>query len=222
MTTRIAGILMIVTAAVWQATGGGAHAQRTLAATAPAAPVQAPAGTVRYAIDPQASAASYHVGETFFEGNRFNLAVGVTHGIQGDVAVDRVHPDQSRIGTITVNVNQLTSDNGRRDNAIRQRWLESDKYPTAVFTATSIEGLPKTYAGGQTVNVRIAGTLRVHDVTKPVVFTGTLRLNGITLTGALQTTVMMTDFGFDPPSLAVLKAENKAVLELQFTARPAL
>jgi len=160
------------------------------------------------------------VGETFFRDNRFKVAVGTTHSIQGDMYVDRAHPDQSRVGTITVNVDELISDSRHRDNAIRSRWLESDRYPSAVFTPTSIEVLPKTYVAGQTVHVRIAGTLTVHDVTKPEVFTGTLQLNGDTLTGDVSTTVQMTDFGFNPPSIMMLQTENKAMLDFQFTAHP--
>jgi len=138
----------------------------------------------------------------------------------GDVYVDRAHPDQSRIGPITINVNQLTSDSRHRDEAIRGQWLESDKYPTAVFTPTAIEGLPKTYVAGQTAHVRITGNLTVHGVTKPAVFTGTLKLSGDTLTGAMESTVMMRDFGFDPPSIMMLRTEDKATLDFQFTAHP--
>ena len=42
------------------------------------------------------------------------------------------------------------------------------------------------------------------------------------LTGTVQATILMTDFGFDPPSiLGLLKAENQVQLELQFTAKRA-
>lgn len=216
-----AGLTLVAAAAIWQLTAGGGPAARTFAATAPQSqPVQVPAAAHRFAIDPQASEASYHVGETFFRDNQFVVAVGVTHGIQGDVFVDRAHPDQSRIGPITVNVNQLTSDSRRRDSAIRTRWLESDRYPTAVFTATAIEGLPKTYTAGQTLHVRITGNLTVHNVTKPTVFTGTVTLAGDTLTGSMETTVLMRDFGFDPPRIMMLATEDKATLDFQFTAHP--
>lgn len=215
-----AGIVLVAAAAVWQVTGA-APVRSIPAAAAPSTPVaEAPGAAQRFVIDPQASAASYHVGETFFRDNQFKVAVGVTHGIQGDVYVDRAHPDASRIGPISINVNQLTSDNRHRDDAIRGRWLESDKYPTAVFTPTSIEGLPKTYVAGQTVHVRITGNLTVHDVTRPTVFTGTLKLAGDTLIGALESTVLMRDFGFDPPSIMMLRTEDKATLDFQFTAHP--
>jgi len=215
-----AGAAAIIAVAA-QLMAGIAPVAHTFAAAAPATPIRPPQGAEIFAIDPQASAAAYHVGETFFRDNRFKVAVGTTHGIQGDVYVNRAYPDQSRLGAITVNVNELTSDSRHRDNAIRSRWLESDRYPTAVFTPVSIDGLPKIYAAGQTVRVKIAGNLTVHDVTKPEVFTGTLQLNGDTLTGDVSTTVQMTDFGFNPPSIMMLQTENKATLDFQFTAHPA-
>src|SRR5579864_7356798 len=215
-----AGVALVAAAAVWQITAVGTAVPQTLAAAAPATPIQVPAAGQRFVIDPRASEASYHVGETFFRDNQFKVAVGVTHGIQGDIYVDRARPDQSRIGPITIDVNQLTSDSRHRDDAIRGRWLESDKYPTAVFTATSIEGLPKAYVAGETLHVRIIGTLTVHNVTKPTVFTGTLKLSGDTLTGAMESTVLMRDFGFDPPSIMMLQTEDKATLDFQFTAHP--
>ena len=187
-------------------------------AAAPAAPVGQPE---RFAIVPEESQVSYHVGETFFnEDNRFYIAVGVTHGVQGEIFIDRAHPRQSRVGTITVDISQFTSDSGRRDRAIRRRWLESARYPTATFTPTAIEGLPDAIVEGQEIPVRISGNLRVRDVTRPVTFSGPLKLQGATLTGDVHTTIQMTDFGFDPPSiLGFLKAENQASLDFQFTAR---
>lgn len=220
MAAVVAATALVAAAAVWQMTAGTGPVARPVAAAAPAAPAQMPATAQRFVIDPQASEASYHVGETFFRDNTFKVAVGVTHGIQGDVYVDRAHPDQSRIGTITINVNEFTSDSRHRDNAIRTNWLESNKYPTATFTPTSIEGLPKTYAAGQTIPVKITGNLTVHNVTKPTTFTGMLKLSGETLTGTMQSTVLMKDFGFDPPSIMMLQTQDKADLEFQFTAHP--
>jgi polyisoprenoid-binding protein YceI len=178
-------------------------------------------GAERYVIDASASQALYRVAETFIDrNNQFNVAIGTTHGIQGTILIDRAHPRQSRVGPITVDISQLTSNSRRRDNAIRQQWLESNKYPAAVFTPTSIQGLPDTYLDGRDVPIQIAGDLQVRNVTKPVTFAGTVRLESDTLIGHATAAILMTDFGFDPPSiLGVLKAENQAQLELQLTAR---
>lgn len=191
------------------------------AAALAAAPVASVAGAERFAIVPEESQVSYRVGETFFnEDNRFYVAVGVTHGVAGEIFVDRAHPRQSRVGTITVDISQFTSDSARRDRAIRRRWLESSRYPTATFTPVAIEGLPDAIVEGQEIPVRISGNLQVRDVTRPVMFSGPLKLQGATLTGTVRATIQMKDFGFDPPSiLGFLKAENQATLDFQFTAR---
>jgi len=212
---RGVGLLAAALLAAWIPSGGALAA----------APVPAPAaaGIERFVIDATASQALYRVGETFFNrNNQFKVAVGTTHDIQGQILVDRAHPSQSRIGPITVNISQLTSDSRHRDREIQTRWLDSAQYPTAVFTPNSIDGLPGTLAEGRAIPVRIAGTLEVHDVTKPVTFTGTVTLNGPTLTGDATTNVLITDFGFDPPSLmGILQAQNQVELEIQFTAQRA-
>jgi polyisoprenoid-binding protein YceI len=210
--TMRTGTPLVLAALIATLVGGADYAA---AAATPAA-----VDASRFAIVPTASTVTYRVGETFVTGNQFTTAVGTTRAIQGDIFVDRAHPSNSRIGTITIDISTFQSDRARRDRAIREGWLESSKFPTATFTPTSIQGLPPTYTDGQAMPVHIAGNLHVRDVTKPVVFTGAVRLAGDTLTGSFQTMVLMTDFGFEPPSIVgLLKAENRVQLELQFTAQ---
>jgi polyisoprenoid-binding protein YceI len=190
-------------------------------AAAPAAPGPEPAGLERYVIVPPESQVIYRVGEVFFEeGGRFNVAVGTTNAVQGEVFVDRAHPRRSRVGTITVDISQFRSDSSRRDNAIRARWLESKRYPTAVFTPTALRGMPEVYTPSRDMPVEITGNLTIREVTKPATFAAKLRLDGTVLTGIATTTILMTDFGFVPPAiLGVLKAENEVKLEFRFLAR---
>jgi len=197
------------------ATGSGAFA-------APAS-TPAPAGLERYVIDPAASQVSYRVGEVFIdEGNLFHVAVGTTHAIQGEILLDRADPRRSRVGTITVDISQLKSDRSGRDRRIRSGWLESERFPTAVFTPTQIQGLPDTYTPGREITIQIIGDLKIREVTRATTFVAKVRFDGATITGDATTAIHMTDFGFDPPSiLGVLKAENEARLELQFLARHA-
>ena len=183
----------------------------------PGAPV-AP-GAERFVIDPAVSTVAYRVGETALSQNRFHTATGVTNAIQGNVDVDLTHPQMARIGMVTVDLSQLRSDSARRDSALRTRWLESAKYPTAAFTPIAIEGLPDTYTDGRVVPVRVTGFLTVHTVRQPVTFAGTVAVEGATLTSALSTTVRMTDFGFEPPSLlGVFRVDDDVVVDVHITA----
>jgi hypothetical protein len=63
--------------------------------------------------------------------------------------------------------------------------------------------------------------LKVRDVTRLTKFQTTLTLSGTTLSGLAATKFLMTDFGFQPPSiLGILRAENEVNVELRFIARP--
>jgi polyisoprenoid-binding protein YceI len=207
--------LFSITLAVWMAPA--ARLTAAGAATPPAA-----TGGQRFSIVPGESSVTYRVNETFInEGNRLSTAVGVTTAVRGEVVVDRQRPANSRIGKVTIDISQFKSDSARRDNAIRDRWLESSRFPNAEFTPTSIQGLPEAYQDGREVAVQIVGTLRIRDVTRPTTFASTIKLDGTTLTVTGTTNIKMTDFGFNPPSIfGVLRAENDAKLEFKFIARP--
>ena len=183
---------------------------------------QAPpaAATERYVVVPEESPALYRVGEMVLRFNRPDVAVGVTQAISGEIFLDRQRPSNTRLGVFTVDISQLRSDEPRRDQAIRERWLESARYPHATFKPTSIEGLPERLREGARVSVVLRGELTIRDVTRPVTFQGSFELAGDTLRGTAHTTIRMTNFGFEPPSiLGVLRANDEVEVELAIVAR---
>lgn len=195
----------------------------TAAPAATAEPAAQPGGTddVRtFRIIPEQSSVSYSVGEVFFnENNRFNLAVGTTQEVNGEVSVNMTHPEQSSVGTITVDISAFKSDSSRRDNAIRSRWLQSSTYPLATFVPTQVRGLRADVRAGETVNLQITGDLTVREVTRPVTFDVQVQLENDVLQGTATTEVLMTDFGFSPPDIAgMLRAEDKVKIDFTFTA----
>jgi len=166
---------------------------------------------------------TYRVDETLFrEGNRIQTAVGTTSAVRGEVIVNRARPAESRIGPVTVDISQFKSDSERRDNAIRERWLESARYPNAEFHPVAFSGLPARYTHGQEISFKVTGDLKIRDVVRRTTLDVRMRLNGNTLRGTAAGKILMTDFGFDPPSiLGILRAENTVEIELRFVARPA-
>jgi polyisoprenoid-binding protein YceI len=201
------------------------------AATETAQPQTAPEATattasaantaIIYRIDAGQSEARYEVGETFFQGNRFNLAIGRTKGLAGEVLVDFANPANSQVGTIVIDVNQLTSDEGRRDNYIRNNALQSSQYPQASFTPTQIEGLPAGVQPGDQITFRVTGDLTVKQTTRPVTFDVTLTADQDKLTGTASTEILLSDFDAGPIQLAMLQTEDKAKLVFDFVALPA-
>jgi len=190
------------------------------ASTEPVAPVAG--GAVVYKLVTGESTASYEVGETFFnENNRFNLAIGVTSEVNGEVQIDLANPQNSQLGPITVDISQLQSDSRRRDGRIREQWLESSRYPIATFTPTSLEGLPSSYTEGQPINFKVTGDLTVREATQPVTFDVTATIQGGALIGSASTTILMSAFGVGPIEIAgMLGTEDEVKLTINFVARP--
>ncbi len=182
----------------------------------------APAGdVVVFEIVPSESTASYEVGEIFLnQNNRFNSAVGVTQEVSGTVTVDLTDPRNSAISAISIDISQLRSDEPRRDARIQSEWLESSRFPFATLEPTALEGLPETYTPGETLSFRVFADLTVRDVTAPTTWDVTASVEGDTLRGTAATTILMTDFGFQPPTIAgILTVDNDVVLTFDFVAR---
>lgn len=173
-----------------------------------------------FTIIPRESTVTYEVGEVFLnQGNAFNLAVGVTPAVSGEILVDRENPQNSSVGVVTVDISQFTSDSQRRDNAIRERFLQSAQFPNAVFNPTGIQGLPGSYQEGEQISFQVTGDLTVRDVTRPVTFDVTLVGEGDMMTGEATTMILMSDFGFGPISIAgILNTEDEVNVKFEFVA----
>lgn len=179
------------------------------------------ADSVLYRIDTARSQVRYEVNETLFnENNRLNTAIGRTHAIAGDVLVDFTQPASSQIGEIVIDISQFTSDESRRDNFIRRSWLESARYPQAIFVPTSIDGLPAQVNVGDQVSFNVSGNLTVKQTTLPITWNMTLRVEDDQLIGSATTQILMSDFGVGPIELPILATEDEVQLIFDFVATP--
>lgn len=192
------------------------------AETQPPATEPVAADTLTFKIVPGESTVTYEVGETFInQNNRFNLAVGVTTDVNGEIFANLSDPPASTMGPVQVDISKFRSDSSRRDGVIRNQWLESSRYPIANFQPTRFEGLPAGYQDGSPYAFRVTGDLTVRDVTREVSFDVTAQLDGETLTGTATTTILMSDFSVGPISIiGILNTEDAVKLIFDFVARP--
>lgn len=186
-------------------------------------------GVHTFQIVPEESEARYEADEEFFGGASSAInklaglveAIGRTRTINGEFQL-AISGDQVELtgGSITVDLTTLASDDSRRDKRIRKQYLESNKFPMAEFVPTGIENFPAGAAEGQDVAFQLLGDLTVRDITQPVTFDVVANLQKNTLTGTAQTTLRMTDFGFEPPNIAnILKVADEFAIVVDFTAR---
>lgn len=216
--------------------------QEPTATPAPAEEQTAPASTVEesadsgeigglhtYVITPGESTASYIVAEEFFGGalDKYGIqaglvdTIGSTQEVEGELQLN-FDDLSSPLGTnqFTVNLASLTSDQPLRDRWIRNNGPEFEKFPTAEFTATTIEDAPDTYTEGDEVQFKLVGDLTIREVTQPATFDVTAKLEGDTITGVATAQLRMTDFGVDPPNFAnTLTVADEFEVKVEFTAQ---
>ncbi len=99
----------------------------------------------------------------------------------------------------------------QRDFFVRRIYLETDRYPNAIFEADSVI-LPAGITSGPKSLV-VAGMLTVHGVTKPVTTQLEVQANGSEIEAAGSITVDMRDFNIEVPDISFTKAEPGVVIE---------
>jgi len=119
--------------------------------------------------------------------------------------------------TVTANLAALKSDKDLRDNALKSRGLETDKFPTAKFVASGPVTLPSAPAKGATVKVEVPGSLTLHGVTKDVTVPIEARWDGKTVQVVVkQLNINLPDYSITPPTGGpVAEVDDHGDLELQ-------
>jgi polyisoprenoid-binding protein YceI len=146
--------------------------------------------------DDGSSYVGYRVKEQLTFLSSPNEAVGRSKAVTGTMQVAGNTVEQVKI---EADLTQLTSDESRRDNAIRQRGLESEQYPTATLELTEPIRLESAPVEGQEVRGEGEAQLTVHGVTREVELSVEGRWSGETIQVVGQLPVKMTDYQIEPP-----------------------
>ncbi len=188
-------------------------------AAANVCPTSTANGLHAFTIVSKQSQASYKVTEKFLSRPLPNTAIGATNAVQGGFLLqENSQPTISSL-KITVNLETLTSDSARRDDAIRNQWLESSTYPTATFVVQKAQ-TGTTDAQGQEVSFKLTGNMTIHDVTRQETFNIKGKLQGNTITGTGTSLIYMKNYGFSAPSiLGLLTVTDGVTVTLNFTAQ---
>jgi polyisoprenoid-binding protein YceI len=138
-------------------------------------------------------------------------AVGRSTAVTGTMEVAGDTVEKVRI---EADLTRLTSDESRRDNAIRQRGLESDRYPTATLELAEPIKLAAAPVQGQEVRGQGKGRLTVHGVTREVDLDLRGRWSGSTIQVVGQLPVKMSDYQIQAPRFGpVVSIEDSAAVE---------
>jgi polyisoprenoid-binding protein YceI len=158
-------------------------------------PVRAPGTFVGYRVDEE------------YLGVGVRTAVGRTNAVDGRVTLDGTRLTAARV---SADLRRLRSDQSRRDDALRYRGIETDRYPTARFTLTAPVALTER-------GRRAAGTLALHGRGAPITVTVRgQRLAGERLEVVGRAPIDFARFAIEPPSVAgVVTVRDHGLLEFR-------
>jgi polyisoprenoid-binding protein YceI len=210
-----AAVLALGGASVWLLSSHRAPAPLALSTPAAGSSQSSLAGTWKVA---EGSTAGYRVKEKFINQPATTEAVARTSKVTGglvavssgsDLIASQIH--------FTVDLTSLVSQDTyatyqvyQRDMFVRNIYLETSRFPSAVFTAGPTH-LTGDLSG--TVPLSLNGKLNVHGLTKPVLAQLEVQLNGNEVEIAGSINIDMRDFAVAPPDISFTTAEPQAVIE---------
>lgn len=154
----------------------------------------------RFQVDPKQTTVEYAVHEVLLGNSQ--ITRGRTNAVEGEF---QLYMQKGQVfialSNLQVDLRTLTSDNPLRDQAIHKNWLESDRYPKAIFVANAIEELPADAVQNEPYRFQVRGDMTIHNTTHPVTFDVTVSLGENSVVGEGTATIFMKDFGFEPPSI---------------------
>ncbi|MBE7172148.1 MAG: YceI family protein [Williamsia sp.] len=89
-----------------------------------------------------------------------------------------------------------------------ENYVESDKYPKAVFTGNIKDGTNLKLDKDGNYTVEVNGTLTMHGVTKPQNAQATFTVKGGTISAVSEFTVLLADYNIQIPSLVADKVSK--------------
>jgi len=131
-------------------------------------------------------------------------------GKGGDV---KVHEAGGKV-EVVVGLNSLHTGISLRDRHMKEKYLETGKYPTAKFQVD--KGQLRFPSDGHAVKANGTGKLTLHGVTRNVQFAYTAKgtANDATVDGSAK--IKMTDFGIEVPSYLGITVKPNVDISVEF------
>lgn len=174
-------------------------------------------GTYRVAQGDTNGFVGYRVQEQLVGGAIEQTATGRTSDVTGSFTImGRTVQDV----TVTADLRTLKSDREQRDNAIKDRGLESNRFPEAKFVLTQPIERPTVPAVGETVTATARGEFTLHGVTKAVEIPVEGRWDGrdVQVVGRLH--IVFSDYGITAPTSPVVASiDDEGEMEFQIFFR---
>ena len=162
--------------------------------------------------EPTSTFAGYRIQEEF-AGIGASTAVGRTRDVEGTMTIDG---NTISDVNITVDLTTLRSDKEMRDNALRDRGLQTGTYPEATFALSEPIEIGSEPDEGEVIEVEATGDFTLHGVTKEVTIPLEAKWTGGRITVVSSFDVDLDDYEIERPTTArVVSIADKGTVEMQ-------
>lgn len=176
-----------------------------------------------------ASSMTYHVSSTpatdtvhFQSSAKLEFVEGLTNNIVGSLDVNPDSSIGSTRGLFRVDLRTMKTGIDLRDEHMRTRHLETDKYPYAFFEISSISNAPAQLVIDSTYQLTAAGKFYIHGIWRSITVATTVRKTGSAGSEAMSVrarfAIKLDDFGIPRPKALFLKLAETINVEVIFTA----
>jgi len=175
-----------------------------------------------FRIIPDRSEAAYFADEKLASLPLPSKAKGTTKDIEGEfhLTAGGFDLDPAKPSKFTVNLKTLKSDKEMRDRRVQNLGLETDKFPTATFTASKVTGFDKSIAAGQEQMLQLTGAMDLHGVQKEITWEVKARREGNVITGLATVKFKFADFNIAVLNIAgFVSVQDEVTLQVQLVAQ---
>lgn len=176
-----------------------------------------------------AQSAAYHAASNpasdtvhFQSSAKLEFVEGLTSNIIGSIEVNPDSAIGDTKGIFRVDLRTLQTGIDLRDEHMRTRHLETDKYPFAYFEISSISNPPAQLKIDSTYQVAAAGKFYIRGIWRSIAVTTSLRriqtTNSETLSVRAKFSLKLDEFGIPRPKALFLKLAETINVEVIFTA----
>jgi polyisoprenoid-binding protein YceI len=166
-----------------------------------------------YAVKPAGrSTTQFHAEDTY---DSFD---GKTNKVSGTIVADPAAPGGATV-TLSVDLASLDTGVGLRNREMRERFLETSKFPHATFKSVSVAA-PPSIAPNTPADIRVTGDFTLHGVTKRVTIPVRVVLipDGNQIHATSMFNVRMPDFGIDVPDNILVTVNHEVPVRLDIWA----
>jgi polyisoprenoid-binding protein YceI len=138
---------------------------------------------------------------------------------QGDIHV----AGKDITGELTFALDSLNTGIDLRDHHMKEKYLQTDKNPTAKFKITKLT-LPAPFSESsfKADNIPVEGELTLHGVTQPAKGTATIACNSGNATGHVEFSTNISDYKIEIPNYMGIKVADHVDIQVDLQAKPTL